>query len=335
MPATRYAAPFEGDAARNDFAGKDHPPGVLNGASEAQQPLYTWGSPPPPIVKAFKPTHHSHASSLSWTDPEVVLPGAVSSNRRKSLPIEQDLRRVPPHLRPDVPPVLKARPPSKKLTDIDEHPKEPQEVAIKRQESFRAVRTRSCHSQASTSRVSERELKELERSLEEQHPNAATADEGDSAEERQDLSAGEAGRQPGDINKASARDLAAATGGESSHRRARDWRRNRDSVEKWMSRYYRLVGLIGVVGMSAACLQHEAVLRGMDPSEPYIDVLKGVNSLCSLVMLIGLYRLYALEELFKRIHQVIPTACTLHLKPYTLPPLRPAELFKRIHQCRV
>lgn len=306
MPATRYAAPFEGDTARDDFADKDRPPGVLNGASEAQQPLYTWGVPP--IGKAFKPTHHSHASSLSWTDPE-VLPGAVSSSRRKSLPIEQDLRRVPPHLRPDVPPVLKARSSSKKLTDIDEHPKEPQEVAIKRQESFRAVRTRSCHSQASTSRVSERELKELERSFDDQHPDPATTNEGCSAEERQDLSAGEAGRKPGEINEASSRNPA-AIGGKSSHRRAaaggRDWRRNRDSVEKWMSRYYRLVGLVGVVGMSAACLQHEAVLRGMEPSEPYIDVLKGVNSLCSLVMLLGLYRLYALEELFKRIHQVIP-----------------------------
>jgi len=72
-----------------------------------------------------------------------------------------------------------------------------------------------------------------------------------------------------------------------------DWRKNRDVVEKWISRYAEAVACFGVVGTAMAMLQHEAVLDGVQPDSTYINILKALNSLCSFVILIVLYRFCA------------------------------------------
>lgn len=66
----------------------------------------------------------------------------------------------------------------------------------------------------------------------------------------------------------------------------RDWRRQRDKVELWLLRWNLATAICGVCGVAAACLQHELVVRGWDPSSFEVNVLKIVNS-CATCVLLG------------------------------------------------
>jgi len=79
------------------------------------------------------------------------------------------------------------------------------------------------------------------------------------------------------------------------------WRRNRDEVDRRMKRLRVLAASLGLCGSLAACLQNELIIRGMRPHELPIDVLKGINSLLSLLLLLLTLRLHSLQILFERI----------------------------------
>ena len=73
-------------------------------------------------------------------------------------------------------------------------------------------------------------------------------------------------------------------------RHDQDWRRNRDKVEKEISRSMLLAVCFGAAGLIAAMLQHEAVLVGEDPESNYINSLKAINSLSSVLLIFVIIR---------------------------------------------
>ena len=52
---------------------------------------------------------------------------------------------------------------------------------------------------------------------------------------------------------------------------------------------------------AAACLQHEAVLRGYNPRSPEVNILKVFNLLCSIIIVGLIFCARWLDELFNRI----------------------------------
>ena len=66
----------------------------------------------------------------------------------------------------------------------------------------------------------------------------------------------------------------------------RDWRRQRDQVELWLTRWNLFAALCGLCGVVAACLQHELVVRGWEPTSFMLNALKIANS-CFTCILIG------------------------------------------------
>ena len=80
-----------------------------------------------------------------------------------------------------------------------------------------------------------------------------------------------------------------------------DWRRSREQVEGSRKRYRLAAAMCGFCGTTAACVQHELVLRGWAPLSPTVNIVKFVSTCFSCVLIGLLYRLYHLDVLFERI----------------------------------
>eukprot|EP00960_Hanusia_phi_P040666 754582-Hanusia_phi.AAC.16 len=62
-----------------------------------------------------------------------------------------------------------------------------------------------------------------------------------------------------------------------------DWRRNRDEVEKrkyWSNLHSAIFAFTGAI---FACAQNELIIRGTDPQDKFLNVLKGMNTLLTCV----------------------------------------------------
>jgi hypothetical protein len=62
----------------------------------------------------------------------------------------------------------------------------------------------------------------------------------------------------------------------------KDWRLNRDKVERLIYRYNKAITCCGLLGMAAACLQHEAVLVGESPNVSLVSQVFSHLKRCSI-----------------------------------------------------
>ena len=294
MPATRYRAPLS-DEDLDDSATAQQ--GHKSRRLTDERGLYTWGVP---SLKVAEKRPSEARPPLSWTECAEVLPGAVAAGTRKSASVpDHDLRRVPPHLRPDVPPALRVRSKLRNTTPTAVA----DEISVRDAHEAEAAQQQAARTRSSCSRASEGEWEELVRSLDEAATHARDGVESRSKMSEDAKVAAVASRESDENGNATGGEKEAVT--TSSHSSG-NWRKNREAIERWMGRYHTLLLVAGMVGLSSACLQHEAIMRGRPPTDVYVDALKGINELCALIMLVGLYRLYVLAELFARVYQVSP-----------------------------
>lgn len=76
----------------------------------------------------------------------------------------------------------------------------------------------------------------------------------------------------------------------------KSWRRDRDTVDMYRTKVRWGVAILGLCGTACACLQHELVLRGWEPSSAMINVLKICNTVFSVMQIGKLQRESARER---------------------------------------
>jgi len=84
-------------------------------------------------------------------------------------------------------------------------------------------------------------------------------------------------------------------------KRAPDWHKNRDLVDRKIRHCRIYKALAALSGTTAACLQHELVMRGYPPQEMLVNVCKGLNLALSAILVALIYREHWLNEIFERI----------------------------------
>lgn len=80
-----------------------------------------------------------------------------------------------------------------------------------------------------------------------------------------------------------------------------DWRRDRDRINHRAALTSTLCAVFGLTGTMCAVVQHELILRGVDPLAFSVNVLKGCNSLFTLLCIGMLVRYYWLMTIFERL----------------------------------
>jgi hypothetical protein len=79
------------------------------------------------------------------------------------------------------------------------------------------------------------------------------------------------------------------------------WKRNRDEVDRRGIVANRWASLFAILGLACAVMQNEFLMQGEPVTSTFMNILKCLNSLFTLIAMVFIYRVYQLHVLFERI----------------------------------